>query len=80
MIEEVIRTEKAVNDLMNNKIHFIVNIKATKPEIKKYLEEMFKIKVESIRTHINMKGQKIAIVKLAKDFSAQELYDKLLVG
>lgn len=80
MIYELVRTEKAINDLLNNKLYFIVDIRATKPAIKEFIEKSFNVKVESIRTHINMKGQKIAIVKLSKDYSAQELYDRLSLG
>ncbi len=80
MIVDVLKTEKAMNDLLNNKLYLIVDLKATKPDIKKFIEETFKVKVLSVRTHINMKGQKIAIVKIDKSYNAQEIYDKLSVG
>lgn len=80
MIVDVLKTEKSMNDLMNNKIYLIVDMKATKPQIKEYLQKVFNIKAESIRTHINMRGQKIAIVKLAKDQNAQEILDRLTIG
>lgn len=80
MIIDLVRTEKAMNDLLNNNLHLIVDLKATKPEIKEFIEKTFNVKVKSIRTHINMEGKKIAIVKIAKEYNAQELYDKLSVG
>ncbi|MCS7122467.1 MAG: 50S ribosomal protein L23 [Candidatus Micrarchaeota archaeon] len=80
MIIDILKTEKSMNDISNNKIYFIVDIRATKPQIREYLEKVFNIKVESIRTHINMRGQKIAIVKLAKDQNAQEILDRLTIG
>ena len=57
-------TEKAVRVMdQENKLVFIVDKKAKKPEIKKALEEIFKIKVLHVHTLIN-KGKKKAYVKL----------------
>ncbi|MEM0382766.1 MAG: 50S ribosomal protein L23 [Candidatus Anstonellales archaeon] len=80
MIIAILRTEKAMNDLMNNKLYFIVDLKATKPQIREFVEKNFNVKVESVRTHINMRGEKIAIVKLAKDYNANEILDKITIG
>ncbi|MEM1970878.1 MAG: 50S ribosomal protein L23 [Candidatus Anstonellales archaeon] len=80
MIIAILRTEKAMNDLMNNKLYFIVDLRATKPQIKEFVEKNFNVKVESVRTHINMRGEKIAIVKLAKDYNANEILDKITIG
>lgn len=80
MIVSILRTEKAMNDLMNNKLYFIVDLKATKPEIKEFVEKNFNVKVESVRTHINMRGEKIAIVKLTKEYNANEILDRITIG
>ncbi|MEM0356641.1 MAG: 50S ribosomal protein L23 [Candidatus Anstonellales archaeon] len=80
MIIAILRTEKAMNDLMNNKLYFIVDLRATKPQIREFVEKNFNVKVESVRTHINMRGEKIAIVKLAKDYNANEILDKITIG
>ena len=56
-----------------NTMEFLVDIRANKKEIKKELEELYDVKVISIRTMITPKGDKKASVKLAGDSSANEL-------
>ncbi len=71
-------TEKAVNMIdLENKITFIVSDKATKKEVKKIMEDAYKIKVEKINIIRDMKGRKKAIIKLKKEFKAQDLATKL---
>lgn len=57
----------------DNTMEFLVDIGATKTEIKKVLEELYDVDVISIRTMITSKGEKKAAVKLAGDGSANEL-------
>jgi large subunit ribosomal protein L23 len=45
---------------------------ATKEEIKRSVEEIFEVKVESVNTMHNKYGKK-AIVKLAPEYSAEEV-------
>ena len=66
-------TEKAIRLLDQNKVVFAVSRKATKPEIKKAVEEMFGVKVDNIRVLITPKGVKKAYIKLKPDYSAVEL-------
>ncbi len=61
----------------NNTIEFLVDMRATKPEIKKSLEELYDIEVMSVRTMITSRGDKKAIVKLAGEGSANELATRL---
>jgi large subunit ribosomal protein L23 len=61
----------------NNTLEFLVDMRATKPEIKKSLEELYDIEVVSVRTMITSQGEKKAIVKLAKEGSANELATRL---
>jgi len=71
-------SEKAVNMIeAENKIIFIVNRKATKSEIKKAVEDAYKVKVVNVNVLIDSKGQKRAIVKLNKQFKATDLSSKL---
>ncbi|MEI7961564.1 MAG: 50S ribosomal protein L23 [archaeon] len=71
-------TEKAVNMIeAENKITFIVNDNATKPEVKKVLEEAYGIKVNKVNMLRDMKGRKKAIVQIDKKFKAGELATKL---
>lgn len=71
-------TEKVTGMIdANNTLEFLVNMRATKPEIKKFLEELYDVEVVSVRTLITSRGEKKAIVKLAKDGSANELATRL---
>ncbi len=71
-------TEKVTGMIdSNNTLEFLVNMKATKPEIKKSLEELYDVEILSIRTMITSRGEKKAVIKLAKDGSANELATRL---
>ncbi|MDD4983515.1 MAG: 50S ribosomal protein L23 [Candidatus ainarchaeum sp.] len=71
-------SEKAVNMIeTQNKITFIVTKDATKPEVKKAVEDRYKVKVEKVNILKDMKGRKKAIVKLTKEFKASELASKI---
>ena len=71
-------SEKAV-DLIEkqNKLVFIVDKDATKEEIKKAVEELYKVKVIKVNTSTNIKGRKRAFVKLSKENPATEIATKL---
>ena len=47
----VIRTEKATRLIENNQFSFDVNVRLTKPQIRKLVEEFFNIKVLAVNTH-----------------------------
>lgn len=71
-------TEKVTGMIdSNNTLEFLVNMKATKPEIKKSLEELYDVEVVSVRTMITSRGEKKAIVKLAGEGEANELATRL---
>ena len=73
-------TEKAVNMIeAENKITFIVADTADKKSVKKGIEEAYGVKVDKINIVRDMKGRKKAIVKLKKEFKAQDLATKLKV-
>ena len=61
----------------NDTIEFLVNIRSTKPEIKKALEDLYDVDVLVVRTMITSRGAKKAIVKLAGEGSANELATRL---
>ncbi len=72
-----ITTEKAVMAIeTQNELSFEVPRDATKTEIKKTVEEIFNVKVESVRTLIG-RGKKHASVKLKKGFLAIDLATKM---
>lgn len=66
-------TEKTLGLIeKENKLEFVVRRTATKPEIKKALEELLEVKIEKVTTRIAKEG-KHAIVKLKKEYSASDL-------
>ena len=68
--------ERALYLLEENKIEFNVVRKATKPQIRTAIEDLFKIKVSGVNTRIAKEG-KIAIVKLSHEDSAEDLSNRL---
>ncbi len=60
-----------------NTIEFIVDLKATKSQIKKEIEDLYDVEVVAVRTMITPRGEKKAIVKLAGDKTANELATRL---
>ncbi len=72
-----IATEKAIMKIeAENIITFSVEEKTTKAEIKKEVEELFKVKVQKIRTSVRH-NKKIAYVQLNKKDLAIDLATKL---
>jgi large subunit ribosomal protein L23 len=71
-------TEKVTGMIdSNDTLEFLVDMRATKPQIKKALAELYNIEVLAVRTMITSRGQKKAIVKLAGEGSANELATRL---
>ena len=78
IIEHPLVTEKAMNDMdFENKLQFIVNPDATKPEIRDEVEERFEISVENVNTQVTMNGKKKAVVRLSEDDDAQEVASRI---
>ena len=71
-------TEKTVNMIdAENKLCFVVSNKATKADVKRAVEEAYAIKVDSVNVLLDRKGRKKAIVKVNKQFKADEIATKL---
>ena len=71
-------TEKSVRVMeAENKLIFVVDKKAKKSEIKKAIEEMFKVHVTKVNTLITSKGIKKAYIKLARDTPALDVATQL---
>ncbi len=71
-------TEKAINLIeKENKLSFIATPQATKTDIKKLIEKVYKVKVTSVNVLNDMKGRKKVTVKLDKKYKAEELAAKL---
>ncbi|HDI74853.1 MAG: 50S ribosomal protein L23 [Thermoprotei archaeon] len=71
-------TEKALSKVeQENTLVFIVDRKATKHQIKEAVEKMFEVKVIKVNTLITPEGEKKAYVKLAPEYSAEEIASRL---
>jgi large subunit ribosomal protein L23 len=61
----------------DNKLIFIVNLKAGKSDIKKAVEELYEVKVSKINLLVTPQGEKKAFVKLTPEFRASDVAIKL---
>jgi len=61
----------------DNKLIFIVNLKAGKADIKKAVEELYEVKVSKVNLQITSQGVKKAYVKLTPEFKASDVAIKL---
>ncbi len=74
IIKYPLSTEKSIRLMeAENKLIFVVDIRAKKPEIKKAIEQAFKAKVIKVNTFIAPKGEKRAYVQLAKETPAIDI-------
>ncbi len=60
-----------------NKLIFVVNIKAGKKDVRKAVEELYEVKVEKVNLMITPQGKKKAFVKLHPDYKAADVAIKL---
>jgi large subunit ribosomal protein L23 len=60
-----------------NKLVFIISLKAGKTDVKKAVEELYEVKVARITTLITPQGQKKAFVKLTPEYKASDVAIKL---
>ncbi|MEM0015227.1 MAG: 50S ribosomal protein L23 [Zestosphaera sp.] len=78
IIKRALATEKALTLVeRENTLVFIVELKATKHQIREAIEKLFSVKVEEVRTAITMEGEKKAYVKLKPEYKASEVATKL---
>jgi large subunit ribosomal protein L23 len=61
----------------DNKLIFMVNLKAGKSDVKKAVEELYEVKVDKITILITPQGQKKAFVKLKPEYKASDVAIKL---
>ncbi|MEM4542517.1 MAG: 50S ribosomal protein L23 [Sulfolobales archaeon] len=78
MIKAAVSSEKAIAYMERyNTLIFIVDLKATKHDIKRAVEELFGVKVLKVRTVITPKGEKKAYVRLTQEYKASDVATKL---
>ena len=74
IIKYPLSTEKSIRLMeAENKLIFVVDNKSTKKEIKKAIEEMFKVEVSSINTFVNAEGEKRAYIKFSAKYPAIDI-------
>ena len=78
IIKKPVSTEKMMMLIEEkNIICFEVEKNVTKLDIKKAVEDYFKVKVENINTYMTPKGKKRAYVKLNKEYIAMDIATQL---
>jgi large subunit ribosomal protein L23 len=71
-------SEDSVNLIeAENKITFIVSLKASKSDVKRAVEELYEVQVSDVHTVITSRGIKKAYVRLAPQYKAADLAVKL---
>ena len=81
-IQEVIKypliSEDAVTLIeAENKITFVVDIDASKNDIRRAVEELYEVRVDRVNSVVTPEGRKKAYVKLAPDYKASDLAVRL---
>ncbi len=71
-------SEKSIQGIeRDNRLVFVVDKRASKPEIKNEIEKLYNVKITKINTVIDRKGKKKAFVTLSEKTPATELATKL---
>jgi large subunit ribosomal protein L23 len=71
-------TEKAMDDLdFQNKLQFVVDASATKPEIADAIGDQFDVEVVDVTTQVRPDGEKEAVVRLSEDDEAEEVASRI---
>jgi large subunit ribosomal protein L23 len=60
-----------------NKLVFIVSLKAGKADVKRAIEELYEVKVDEVNTQITPQGLKKAFIKLEPEYKAADVAIKL---
>ena len=78
VIEHPLVTEKAMDQMdFDNKLQFIVDIDATKPEVREAIESRYDVTVTNVNTQITARAEKKAVVSLSEDDDAQEIASRI---
>ena len=74
IVKNPLSTEKSMRLMESeNKLIFVVDRRATSNQIKKAIEEIFKVKVVKVNTFITAKSQKRAYVKFSTETPAIDI-------
>ncbi len=71
-------TEKSIRMMESeNKLVFVVDKNATKADIRKAFEDMFKVKLKKVTTHLTPQGEKKAYVTFGQETPAIDIATQL---
>jgi large subunit ribosomal protein L23 len=74
IIKAPLATEKCIRLIeFDNVLVFIVHTRSTKRDVKKAVEELFKVKVRSVNIQNAVSGDKKAYVRLDSNYSASDV-------
>ena len=78
VIDYPLVTEKAMNAMdFENKLQFIVDMDATKTEIRDEVQTQYDVEVVDVNTMVTMNGTKKAIVTLGDEDDAQDVASRI---
>ena len=78
LIEHPLVTEQAMNEMdFKNKLLFIVDVDAAKPDIREEIESRYDVTITSVNTQVTPKGKKKATVTLSDDDDATEIASRI---
>ncbi|XP_072374140.1 large ribosomal subunit protein uL23-like [Scyliorhinus torazame] len=78
IIKFPLTTESAMKKIEdNNTLVFIVDIKANKHQVKQAVKKLYNIDVAKVNTLIRLDGEKKAYVRLAPDYDALDVANKI---
>ena len=78
IIEHPLVTEQAMNEMdFKNKLLFLVDVDATKPEIADEVASRYDVVVDDVNTQVTSKGKKKATVTLSDDDDATEIASRI---
>lgn len=78
IVKHPLTTESAMKKIEdNNTLVFIVHLCANKPQIKQAVKKLYDIDVAKVNTLIRPDGQKKAYVRLAPDYDALDVANKI---
>jgi len=73
-LKHIVPSEKAALMIdSENKLQFIVDLRANKRQIKDEVESVFETSVRDVKTMITFKGKKKAIIKFEEEGKAKEI-------
>ena len=74
IIKVPLSTEKAIRQIeFDNRLSFVIHPRATKQDVKKAVEELFKVRVIKVNIQNSFTGQKRAYVKLSAEHLASDV-------